>query len=273
MHEGWQWILAAWVAAVIVAPATLAATGRRGRSRAKGGERVLAPSLAYLIAFDLAFIAQELALVIPKALVPGLHPVLFHNNHDWTGDAPVAELLQGTGALADILLGLLALAWRPRNPGLRLVVVWFAFSALVQGLGQGVVAAMLPGNDVGRAEMYLGFPAVVRLAVAALSVIAMIGLLRVVAIRLAEAGVGAPVAAISMIAGTILIIPYRVPGSVDQVVIVPVAVALIGGGWLLWWLSRVPVAAVGRASVAWLAALAIAVLLVFQLVLRRGIAF
>ena len=47
------------------------------------------------LAFNLTFFLQELFLVIPKALVPGVHATLYHNNHGWTGDAAILPLLQG----------------------------------------------------------------------------------------------------------------------------------------------------------------------------------
>jgi hypothetical protein len=56
--------------------------------------------LLYTLAFNLTFFIQELFLVVPKALTPGLRPTLFHNNHLWQGEHPLASLFQGTGALA-----------------------------------------------------------------------------------------------------------------------------------------------------------------------------
>jgi hypothetical protein len=56
--------------------------------------------LLYALAFNLIFFIQELFLVLPKALTPGLRPILFHNNHCWEGQNPLASLFQGTGALA-----------------------------------------------------------------------------------------------------------------------------------------------------------------------------
>ena len=58
-------------------------------------------------AFNLVFFVQELALVIPKSLLPGVHATLFHNNHQWVGDAPHIALLQGTGMVADLVVGLI----------------------------------------------------------------------------------------------------------------------------------------------------------------------
>jgi hypothetical protein len=62
-------------------------------------------ALLYTMAFNLVFFVQELFLVLPKAFTPGLRPTLFHNNHLWEGEHPLASLFQGTGALATFLLG------------------------------------------------------------------------------------------------------------------------------------------------------------------------
>src|SRR3546814_15645680 len=57
-------------------------------------------ALIYTLAFNLVFFTQELFLVVPKALTPGLRPTLYHNNHGWEGDPPLASLFTGPGALA-----------------------------------------------------------------------------------------------------------------------------------------------------------------------------
>jgi hypothetical protein len=44
----------------------------------------MASLLLCALAFNLTFFWQELWLVIPKALTPGPHPVLYHNDHGWT---------------------------------------------------------------------------------------------------------------------------------------------------------------------------------------------
>ena len=61
---------------------------------------VVSSTLLYTLAFNLTFFIQELFLVVPKALTPDLRPTLYHNNHLWQGENPIAHLLQGTGALA-----------------------------------------------------------------------------------------------------------------------------------------------------------------------------
>src|ERR1700731_1580515 len=66
-----------------------------------------ASALWYALAFNLIFFIQELFLVLPKALTPGLRPILFHNNHRWEGQNPLASLFQGTGALSIFVTGLI----------------------------------------------------------------------------------------------------------------------------------------------------------------------
>src|SRR5215469_5578919 len=84
-----------------------------GRAPAIGGcmkrwdwRLILASALFCTLAFNLVFFVQELLLTLPKAFVPGVHVWLYHNNHHWTGDAPILSLLQGTGGVADLAMGL-----------------------------------------------------------------------------------------------------------------------------------------------------------------------
>src|SRR5450432_3248120 len=121
----------------------------------------IASALLYALAFNLTFIVQELFLVIPKALIPGLRPILFHNNHTWTGENPLASLFQGTGALAIFVTGLLcALLLRrrpPRSVGVRLFLIWMTYNGFLQSLPQVVIGSVEPENDVGMAMNYLHF--------------------------------------------------------------------------------------------------------------------
>ena len=71
-----------------------------------GWQPIVHSMLAYVLAFNITFFIQELFLVLPKSMVPGLTATLYHNDHNWTGDAPIAELFQGTGALAILTSGL-----------------------------------------------------------------------------------------------------------------------------------------------------------------------
>ena len=74
-----------------------------------------------------------------------------------------------------------------------------------------------------------------------------------------------------------LIIPFRVPGTIDQVVIVPVAVTVVGMSWIQAAAWLVTTARPGEASPVrsiWYSLVAVTILfLIFHLVLRPGIAF
>jgi hypothetical protein len=234
------------------------------------------------LAFNLIFFLQELALVLPKAATPGLAPILYHNNHDWTGANRLAELLQGTGALAILAAGLAALLalrrWRGGPSGVRLLVAWLAFNGLFQSLPQLVIGAFIPQNDVARALAWLGFGQAGRAAAAliALPAMALAGRALVPHYRAFAPGL-LRVAILPGLAAIPLILPFRVPGSADQVVLVPVLMIGAGLTFLSLGALRAAVATAGprpgALPLAWPAAALAILLLFFQLVLRPGIAF
>jgi hypothetical protein len=252
-------------------------------------------TLAYVLAFNLIFFVQELFLVLPKAFTPGLRPILFHNNHDWTGDNPLAELFQGTGALAIFIVATACTWWLsarpPRSLELRLLVLWLAFSGFFQSLPQVVVGSVVARNDVGRAMNYLGFLPDTK-AVAALLALGAIAVLSISFTRpflelardraeietpARRAGFIFRIAMLPAIAGTLLVIPFRIPGSIDQVAIVPVAVLIIGASWIqagAWGLRPTKVGVIERKGSLYIPLAAMLVVLaIFQLVLRPGIPF
>ena len=168
-------ILTAVAVFFLVGPLLLGVAGLRsagGLRSAAGGRRksgapaarwnwrsTLRSALLYTLAFNVTFFIQELFLVIPKALTPGLHPTLFHNNHTWQGSNPLAGLFQGTGALATLISGALCAALlRQRSWGsatARLFLVWMAYSGFFMALPQVVIGALSPRSDVGMAMDFL----------------------------------------------------------------------------------------------------------------------
>ncbi len=112
-------------------------------------------ALFYALAFNLIFLIQELFLVIPKALTPGLRPILFHNNHTWSGENPLASLFQGTGALAILCTGVICALLLKLCPacsaGVRLLLIWMVYNGFLQSLPQVVIGSVEPKNDVGMA--------------------------------------------------------------------------------------------------------------------------
>jgi len=257
--------------------------------------RLLAQSsLLYTLAFNIIFFIQELFLVVPKALTPGLRPTLYHNNHNWEGDHPLERLFQGTGALAIFLTGLVC-AWlvrrgAGRTPGWRLFLVWMAFNGLFQSLPQVVVGAFEPRNDVGMAMNYLAMSDTAKLiaAVAALAGIALAGLW--IARPLLETAddpvrVDGPgrrtrhifnAATLPALLAIPLIILFRIPREIGEVVSPPVAVTLIGMAWAqagAWRIADPGPTTTGRRAILIPLASALALLALFQLVLRPGIPF
>jgi hypothetical protein len=239
------------------------------------------------LAFNLTFSWQELWLVIPKALTPGLHPVLFHNDHDWTGSAPIAELLQGSGGVATFISGL-GFAYsltRLRNASgsSRLFCFWMAFQGLYQALTQLAVGTILPGNDVGRALAYLNVGQAGRMALLLVAVAAMAS----TALTLARlfpnenGGSSLPYATApgvlltSAILGVLLVIPFRLPRNLIEAALIPLIVNVIGAGWTVLAMAILPGGASRpvRAAIAGPALSLVAVLIVFQLTLRRGLSF
>jgi hypothetical protein len=287
-----------FAALVLVGPLIPGLTGwlRRGDRRGTGAvarswdwRLTIGSALLYALAFEVLFLIQELFLVIPKALTPGLHPILYHNNHDWTGDNPLARLFQGTGALAILLVGLAALAvlrgqHAPTSMTGRTALIWVAFAGLFQSVPQVVVGAILPQNDVGMAMDYLGLDAPLRWAAALLALAAIVALAFALARPLlslapdsSRTGTIFRVGTVPAVLGTLIVIPFRLPGSIDQVALVPVAVAIIGMGFIQAgaWCSTPwpPVAPTGRLRPVFLLIVAVAMLAFFQLVLRPGIVF
>jgi hypothetical protein len=252
-------------------------------------------ALLYALAFNLIFFIQEFFLVLPKALTPGLRPILFHNNHRWEGQNRLASLFQGTGALAIFVTGLIgALLLRrrpPRSASLRLFLIWMAYSGFLQSLPQVVIGSVEPKNDVGMAMDYfhLGIAAKTVAALVALIAIPVVALsLRGALLSLAQsaddiassrarAAFMFRVATAPALAAILLIIPFRVPRNWVEVAAVPLVVTVIGIAWIqagAWAVEGVKAGAtLSSKSSAYAFGVLLILLLVFQFVLRPGVRF
>ena len=271
-------------------------TGENDSSGAGGWRLTTASALLYTLAFNLTFFVQELFLVLPKALTPGLRPTLFHNNHRWEGDHPLASLFQGTGALAILLCGV-ACAWllkryRGSSAERRLFLFWMAYSGLFMVLPQIAIGAISPRSDVGMAMAYLGLAPVIKTAAAlvALAAIPLIAFrMRRPLFELAAATDGIDTAkgrnlfifkaaSLPSLIALPMIIAFRIPREWIEVAAVPAVVTMIGVSWIqagaAW---RVSAVSAGRAStavsIAWPLSAVLLLLLVFQLLLRPGVRF
>jgi hypothetical protein len=250
-------------------------------------------ALLYALAFNLTFFLQELFLVLPKAALPGVTVTLYHNNHTWQGEHPLTHLFQGSGALATFTCGLLCAWWLRRRPparrSLRLFLIWMVYNGLLQSLPQVVVGAFNPANDVGMAMEYLGLPQWLKDAAALVALVAIAAVaLRLVPWLLGLADSPAQLASsrarsafmfsVATVPGLVaigLIVPFRVPRELIEVLLVPCVVTFIGMVWLQCaaWRVRnvVPDPAPTPLAPLYPLALLAGQLLVFQLLLRPGI--
>jgi hypothetical protein len=247
--------------------------------------------LAYALAFNITFFIQELFLVVPKALTPGLRPTLYHNNHRWEGSHPLESLFQGTGVAAILVSGLI-FAWLARRgagatEAKRLFVLWMAYHGLFQALPQVAFAAAAPGSDSGQALDWFGLVAGAELVVSAAGMVAIVLAGLFMTARFLE--LGPPMtsgrqrntfvffaAILPAVLAIPLVILFRVPREWTEVVIPAIAVPVIGLIWVQSTAWRNPVSPRPPAPSTSLAepiALVIGLLLVFHLVLRPGIAF
>jgi hypothetical protein len=290
---------------LVLGPLLLGLSGvfhaRRGRYRSPepavpwNWKQTISSALLYTLAFNLTFFIQELFLVLPKALIPGVRPTLFHNNHSWQGENPLTSLFQGTGALAILLSGvvcaLLLQRRSPRSCTVRLFVIWMAYNGLFQALPQVVIGAISPQNDVGMAMNYLRLGSTARTAAA----LAALALMPPAALWLTRHLLGAAehtaqlsssgertrfifhVATLPALIAVVLIIPFRVPRELIEVVGPPVVVTLLGMVWVqagAWRFDRVTSQGeAGAGSIAYPLSAVLVLLLVFQLFLKPGIPF
>ena len=302
MHEAKRMILIATALVLIVGPLSLALAGwLRARSEpaapvASWDTQLTAISvLLYTLAFNLVFFVQELFLVLPKAFTPGLQPTLFHNNHRWEGEHALASLFQGTGALATFVLGLVCLFLLRQGVGrtvaARLFLIWVAYCGVFMALPQVVVGTLSTGSDVGMAMEYFQLTATAKniaalLALAAIPLFArefsrhLLGLASEPA-QLAGTGARSrfifQVATLPALVAMVLILPFRVPREWMEVVFLPVVVTGVGMFWIqagAWRLRSVrPAAPPATTPLVYPLMAVIALLLIFQLLLRPGIDF
>lgn len=239
-------------------------------------------ALLYVLAFNLTFFIQELFLVLPKALTPGLRPTLFHNNHTWEGVNPLASLFQGTGALATLASGISCALLLRRGIGqsasIRLFLFWMAYSGLFMALPQIVIGAISDQSDLG---MFMGY---FRLGPGAKVILALIAL---ALIPCAAGWLGtllpgrgrfvSRIATLPALLALPVITLFRIPREWIEVLMVPVVVSFIGLAWIQAgaWRSRTSAnhAPSASMSLAWTLGAVVCLLLLFQLVLRPGIRF
>lgn len=138
---------------------------------------LLNSAVLYALAYNLIYFLQELFLVLGKNAL-GLEAYLYHNNHNWVGEHPMTSLMQGSGALAIFIIGILCLVglsrFKDSNSSWRAFMLWMAFHGLMQSVPQLMVAFFAPTTDVGQA--LVGYLDIGQTALASLAIISMIAI-------------------------------------------------------------------------------------------------
>lgn len=251
-------------------------------------------AVMYALAFNLVFFAQELFLVLGKKSL-GLQSYLYHNNHTWEGSHPMDSLMQGSGALAIFIIGLICLLIHhfasPSRSIWRVLLAWLTFHGLAQSLPQLTVAVLDPGTDVG--EALVGYLQLSRPVLVLLAVSAVIGL-AVLNVRFSKIFLAfAPdsfnsnnpkdrqaylrsVVVGAAVLGSFLVIPFRIPPMSQAMT--PFIVALFSIPWI--WVAGslagnvLPNSNRINEKIRWEPLpLLILLLMIFQLVLARGVVF
>ena len=185
-------------------------------------------AVLYALAFNLIFFLQELFLVLGKNAI-GLKSFLYHNNHNWEGEHPMASLMQGSGALSIFLIGLICLVifrFISKSKSIwKLFVLWLAFHGLIQSMPQVTIAYLDPGTDVGEAlvgYLNLSQPILIILAIASIIATALVNIWfskQLLGFASSDIDLDSPkarfkyiryIAVGAAIIGSILVIPFRI---------------------------------------------------------------
>ncbi|MDX1478238.1 MAG: hypothetical protein R3301_11075 [Saprospiraceae bacterium] len=254
---------------------------------------IINSTLLYALAYNVVYFIQEFFLAVGKQSL-GLTAYLYHNNHNWEGTHPKEALMQGSGALSIFILGILLwlayLSISHWKSWWRIFVLWLAYHGLIQSLPQLSSAPIDPGTDVGQALAYLQFSPTLEIALGAISIVAIVAVSYIfsryfLALGHPSVALDHPFkrtrtvwhgAVLPAIMGTLLLFPYRIPPVDRYEMTVMLLFVSIPSVFAFAWVGKAPKPigneARGRILVLPII-LTIAVLLVFQLVLRPGVVF
>ncbi len=260
--------------------------------RKPAGVLIINSAVLYALAFNLIFFIQELFLALGKRWL-GLKAMLYHNNHNWEGSHPMESLAQGYGAAAIFVTGLICiiLANRKRQSAhwTHLFLLWFAFQGLVQSIPQFIAAKVATDTDTGQAFTYLGIGEGLGFVISIAGIIAMLYtgvLFSKYLLRLAPSnelintasgrfGYLFRIAVLASVVGAILIIPFRIMPW-DRA-LAPVMVTLISIPMVFAhaWKAKISTTInsdVNKKLFIVPIVLLLALLLIFQLILAKGVA-
>jgi hypothetical protein len=252
---------------------------------------IINSAVLYALAFNIIFFIQELFLALGKKWL-GLKAYLYHNNHNWEGSHPMDALAQGYGAAAIFITGVICLFIARRiklsTHWLQLFFLWLAFEGFAQSLPQFITAASAPDTDTGQAYAYLAIPEKLGLliSIAGIMLMLLIGMAYSrYLLQLSPSGEYVAVASrrfnyllhaavLASLIGIVWIIPFRIMPW-DRAM-APVMVTLISIPMVFanaWNVSKVQTinSRINQKIFAWPVIFLIILLLIFQLVLAKGV--
>ncbi len=248
-------------------------------------------AVLYALAFNIIFFIQELFLALGKRWL-GLKAYLYHNNHNWDGNHPMERLAQGYGATAIFITAMICLFIARRmkwsRHWLQLFFLWLAFEGFAQSLPQFITAAGAPDTDTGQAYTYLAIPNGIGLLISIAGIILMLAIGMAYSKYLLQLSPSAQYVAtasrrfnyllhasvIASLLGIVLIIPFRIMPW-DRAM-APVFVTLLSVPMVFanaWHVKEVQTinSKINEKIFAWPVIFLVALLLIFQLVLAKGV--
>lgn len=252
---------------------------------------ILNSAILYALAFNIIFFIQELFLALGKRWL-GLKAVLYHNNHNWYGSHPMEGLAQGYGAFAIFITAIICLiiarTMKDSRHWIHLFFIWMSFEGFAQSVPQFITAFMAPDTDTGQAFTYLGLSQTTGWIIAFAGIIFMLVIGTLFAkflLQLAPSTVFTEnakarfgylfrIALLASVIGIILIIPFRIMPwyrAMAPVFVTLLSIPMIfAHAWKIKSLAPVDNEINKKIFIAPIILL-IALLLVFQLVLAKGI--
>jgi len=253
--------------------------------------RIINSAVLYALAFNLIFFIQELFLALGKRWL-GLKAQLYHNNHNWDGNHPMEGLAQGYGAAAILIVAIICLfiarGMKRSSHWMQLFFLWMAFQGFAQSLPQFITATMAPDTDTGQAFTYLGIGDTLGFLISALGIIIMLAICAAYSRYLLQLAPNTDftnhagkrfaylfkIAVLASLIGIVLIIPFRIMPW-DRA-LAPVFVTLFSipmvfaNGWAVKNINPVN-SKINKKVFIVPVILLVIVLLVFQLILAKGI--
>ncbi len=256
------------------------------------GVLIINSAVLYALAFNVIFFIQELFLALGKRWL-GLKAVLYHNNHNWYGSHPMESLAQGYGAAAIFLTGLICLFLANRTKKsshwTHLFLLWLAFQGLVQSIPQFITAKVATDTDTGQAFTYLGIGEGLGIVISIAGIVAMLYLgvifskyllrlapsIDIISTASGRFGYLFRIALMASLVGIILIVPFRImpwDRALAPVMVTLISIPMVfAHGWKTKVTNTIN-SNVNKKLLFVPIVLLLIVLLVFQLVLAKGIA-